>query len=102
MDKKARLRGQQLAHVSRLSSMEEMASGLAHEISQPLAAIVNYTQGCVRYLQTEQHDATQLLEIMRKAVIQAERAEDAGALARVATRRARRREPRRRRRRREQ
>lgn len=74
LDKKARLRGQQLAHVSRLSSMEEMASGMAHEISQPLAAIVNYTQGCVRYLQTEQHDSTQLIEIMKKAVIQAERA----------------------------
>jgi len=74
MDKKARLRGQQLAHVFRLSTMEEMASGMAHEISQPLAAIVNYTQGCVRYLQKESHDPTQLAEIMNKAVAQAERA----------------------------
>lgn len=74
LDKKARLRGQQLAHVSRLSSMEEMASGMAHEINQPLAAIVNYTQGCVRYLQTDQHDPAQIVEIMKKAVIQAERA----------------------------
>lgn len=74
LDKKARLRGQQLAHVSRLSSMEEMASGMAHEISQPLAAVVNYTQGCVRYLQNNQHDTTQVIEIMKKAVTQAERA----------------------------
>lgn len=74
LDKKARLRGQQLAHVSRLSSMEEMASGMAHEISQPLAAIVNYTQGCVRYLQRDSHDPNQLIEIMNKAVAQAERA----------------------------
>lgn len=74
LDKKARLRGQQLAHVSRLSSMEEMASGLAHEINQPLAAVVNYTQGCVRYLENNQYDTTQLTEIMKKAVIQAERA----------------------------
>lgn len=73
-DKKARLRGQQLAHVSRLSSMEEMASGMAHEISQPLAAIVNYTQGCVRYLENNQHDPSQIVEIMKKAVVQAERA----------------------------
>lgn len=50
LDKKARLRGQQLAHVFRLSTMEEMASGMAHEISQPLAAIVNYTRGCVRLI----------------------------------------------------
>lgn len=74
LDKKARLRGQQLAHVSRLSSLEEMASGMAHEISQPLAAIINYTQGCVRYLQNKQHDPAQLIEIMKKAVIQAQRA----------------------------
>lgn len=74
LDKKARLRGQQLAHVFRLSSMEEMASGMAHEISQPLAAIVNYTQGCVRYLQKDHHDPAQLIEIMNKAVTQAERA----------------------------
>ncbi len=74
MDKKARLRGQQLAHVFRLSTMEEMASGMAHEISQPLAAVVNYTQGCVRYLQKDSHDPAQLTEIMNKAVAQAERA----------------------------
>ena len=74
MDKKARLRGQQLAHVFRLSTMEEMASGMAHEISQPLAAVVNYTQGCVRYLQKESHNPAELAEIMNKAVAQAERA----------------------------
>ena len=74
LDKKARLRGQQLAHVFRLSTMEEMASGMAHEISQPLAAVINYTQGCARYLQKETHDRTQLTEIMNKAVAQAERA----------------------------
>lgn len=74
LDKKARLRGQQLAHVFRLSTMEEMASGMAHEISQPLAAIVNYTRGCVRHLQNEEHDKNQLVSVMEKAVVQAERA----------------------------
>lgn len=74
LDKKARLRGQQLAHVFRLSTMEEMASGMAHEISQPLAAIVNYTRGCVRHLQNEEHDRDQIKQVMAKAVAQAERA----------------------------
>lgn len=74
LDKKARLRGQQLAHVFRLSTMEEMASGMAHEISQPLAAIVNYTRGCVRHLENSQHDRDQLRHVMEKAVAQAERA----------------------------
>lgn len=74
LDKKARLRGQQLAHVFRLSTMEEMASGMAHEISQPLAAIVNYTRGCVRHLENSDHDRDQLRGVMEKAVAQAERA----------------------------
>lgn len=74
LDKKARLRGQQLAHVFRLSTMEEMASGMAHEISQPLAAIINYTRGCVRHLQNSEHDLDQLKNVMEKAVTQAERA----------------------------
>ncbi|QDU28729.1 Sensor protein FixL [Anatilimnocola aggregata] len=38
----------QLAHVSRLSVMGEMAAGLAHEINQPLFAIQNYTAGILR------------------------------------------------------
>lgn len=33
-----------LFHVSRLSEMGQVASGLAHEVNQPLAAIVNYAQ----------------------------------------------------------
>lgn len=74
LDKKARLRGQQLAHVFRLSTMEEMASGMAHEISQPLSAIINYTRGCVRYLENTEYDRDQLINVMAKAVAQAERA----------------------------
>jgi PAS domain S-box-containing protein len=38
----------QLAHVSRLSVMGEMAAGLAHELNQPLFAIQNYTAGILR------------------------------------------------------
>lgn len=74
LDKKARLRGQQLAHVFRLSTMEEMASGIAHEISQPLAAIVNYTRGCVRHLENSSYDRDELRNVMEKAAVQAERA----------------------------
>lgn len=73
IDKKARLRGRQLAHIYRLSTMEEMASGMAHEISQPIAAIVNYTQGTVRHLQRGDHNPEQLIEVMKKAVAQAQR-----------------------------
>lgn len=38
----------ELARMARLSDLGEMASTLAHELNQPLAAIANYTQGCIR------------------------------------------------------
>lgn len=40
----------ELVHVSRLTAMGEMASALAHELNQPLAAISNYMQGSRRLL----------------------------------------------------
>jgi two-component system sensor kinase FixL len=40
----------ELLHVYRLSSMGEMASALAHELNQPLAAMANYLQGSRRLL----------------------------------------------------
>lgn len=41
---------EELAHVTRLATMGQMASELAHEINQPLAAIANYAQGSIRRL----------------------------------------------------
>ncbi|WP_407159571.1 sensor protein FixL [Bradyrhizobium sp. STM 3557] len=48
----ARLRELQseLVHVSRLTAMGEMASALAHELNQPLAAISNYMKGSRKLL----------------------------------------------------
>ncbi len=40
----------ELVHVSRLTAMGEMASALAHELNQPLAAISNYLKGSRRLL----------------------------------------------------
>jgi signal transduction histidine kinase len=49
-DDAARRHQADLAHVGRVSVMGEMAAGLAHELNQPLAAIVNFTRGCQRRL----------------------------------------------------
>ncbi|MGZ8416323.1 MAG: PAS domain-containing sensor histidine kinase [Methyloceanibacter sp.] len=45
----------ELARLSRLTAMGEMASTLAHEINQPLSAISNYLQGCSRLLEPVEH-----------------------------------------------
>lgn len=42
---------QELAHLSRFAVMGELAAGLAHELNQPLTAIINYAQGSQRLLQ---------------------------------------------------
>ncbi len=47
-EEQVRQREAELAHVLRLHTIGEMAAELAHEINQPLAAIVNYARGCTR------------------------------------------------------
>jgi len=42
----ARQQQRQLAHAGRISAMGEMATGLAHELNQPLAAILNHADAC--------------------------------------------------------
>ncbi len=42
-----------LAHVARLSTMGEMVAGIAHEVSQPLYAIVNYARATKNILKAE-------------------------------------------------
>jgi two-component system, LuxR family, sensor kinase FixL len=45
----------ELARLSRLTAMGEMAATLAHEMNQPLSAIANYLQGCGRLLEGVEH-----------------------------------------------
>jgi two-component system sensor kinase FixL len=46
----------QLLHVSRLSSLGQMAAAISHEITQPLSAISNYAAACRLLLKREQPD----------------------------------------------
>ncbi len=62
---------EKLAHVTRLGLMGEMASGIAHEVNQPLSAVVNYTQVCLRFLQNEKPDLEKIGDVMLKANQQA-------------------------------
>ncbi|SJM89402.1 PAS domain-containing sensor histidine kinase [Crenothrix polyspora] len=62
---------EKLAHVTRLGVMGEMASGIAHEVNQPLTAVVNYTQVCLRYIDTQQPDLIKLSEVLHKTHHQA-------------------------------
>ena len=64
----------ELARVARLSTMGEMATGLAHELNQPLAAIANFARGCIRRLRTGEVVPAELIEPLEEVCEQAERA----------------------------
>lgn len=46
----------ELAHSARLATIGELASGIAHEMNQPLASIVNFASASQRYLRQAQQD----------------------------------------------
>ena len=63
-----------LEQTSRLITMGEMASSLAHELNQPLSAIANYCAGCIKRLSDGNPRIDDILAAMHKAAAQAERA----------------------------
>jgi PAS domain S-box-containing protein len=64
----------ELVHVCRLSTMGEMSTGLAHELNQPLSAIINFASGCVRRIQSGVGGEAELVDAMAQITAQAERA----------------------------
>jgi two-component system sensor kinase FixL len=64
----------ELVHISRVTAMGEMASALAHELNQPLAAISAYLQGSTRMLAQPGADRARLSGALAKAAEQALRA----------------------------
>jgi PAS domain S-box-containing protein len=73
-EEQARQHLQSLAHVTRVSSMGEMASAIAHEINQPLTAIANYTYASVRMLRSGAAAQDEILEVLQRVAGEAERA----------------------------
>ena len=70
----SRKQEERLQLVSRLITVGEMASTLAHELNQPLASIVNFNMGCVRRIRSGSWNAPDLLGALEQASAQAERA----------------------------
>jgi PAS domain S-box-containing protein len=62
------------AHYARLIAMGELAAGIAHQLNQPLTAVVNYTQGCVRRMKANSPEERALRDAMVEAASQAQRA----------------------------
>ncbi|XZG70881.1 PAS domain-containing sensor histidine kinase [Chitinibacteraceae bacterium HSL-7] len=69
-----RMQTEALAQTTRLISMGEMASSLAHELNQPLGAIASYASGCRNIMATEPPNMRQLELAIDKINEQAKRA----------------------------
>jgi PAS domain S-box-containing protein len=69
----------ELARVSRLNTMGEMAAALAHELGQPLAATLNYLHGCQLRLVGGDYDKALFDSAISQAIYHAEQA---GAIVR--------------------
>lgn len=74
---------QNMAHMERLSTSGEMAAGIAHEVNQPLTAVVNYARVGQRLLRRDLSESTRcapelarLAELLDKIEIQSVRASE--------------------------
>jgi len=72
---------ERLQATARLITMGEMASTMAHELNQPLAAISSYVTGCLNQLESDHVNIPELKEVQDKIARQARRA--AGIIGRV-------------------
>lgn len=71
-----RLHYRELSHAARVHTMGEMASGLAHELNQPLAAIANYSRGCLHRIRAGNGSVEDLAQAVEQVCKQADRAGD--------------------------
>ncbi len=73
-EEEAILRRAELAHIHRLNTMGEMASGFAHELNQPLSAIANFARGSIRRITKGGADNQEILSALEQMAAQSTRA----------------------------
>ena len=88
-EERARQHLEELAHVTRLSTLGQMATSIAHELNQPLGAIANYAYVAQRTLRDDMSaQAQELRDLLTKLSDQALRAGDIVEHVRELTRKA--------------
>jgi two-component system sensor histidine kinase TtrS len=75
-EEQARQHQAELAHMARLNTMGELATGIAHELNQPLAAIANYAAACRKMLDSSDNHSEKLAKALEATQIQSKRASD--------------------------
>jgi len=73
-EEQAQLQAERAESASRLITMGEMASSVAHELNQPLTAINNYCSGMISRIKANNLNEEDLLKALEKTAHQAQRA----------------------------
>ncbi len=73
-EEEARRRREELSHAARLSTIGELSSGIAHEINQPLTAIVSFAEACLRLLRSGNPNPRRLENALEQIAAQGQRA----------------------------
>lgn len=65
-----------LAHITRVTTLGELAASIAHEVNQPLAAVITNSEAGLRWLNREVPDTTEVRAAIERAMSQAHRASE--------------------------
>lgn len=66
----------ELAHVARVATLGEMTASIAHEVNQPLAAVVTNANACLRWLGHQPPNLTEVREGVARIIKEGNRASD--------------------------
>lgn len=66
----------ELAHLTRVMTLGELAASIAHEVSQPLSGIINNTSACLRLLATEPPDVEGVKRTVQRTLRDGNRASE--------------------------
>src|SRR5215471_11893035 len=64
----------ELAHMARLTTLGELTASIAHEINQPLTAVVTNGAACLRWLQRDRPDLDEACAAVQRVVAEGQRA----------------------------
>lgn len=78
----------ELAHVTRVTTLGELASSMAHELNQPLAAVVTNGNACLRWLARDEPNLEEATRAVTRMIRDANRASDVIAHTRALLRRS--------------
>jgi len=66
----------ELAHVTRVTTMGELTSSIAHEVNQPLTALVTSSNACLRWLASQPPNLDEARECLQRIICDSNRASD--------------------------